>query len=433
MERAPFSTARMAALAALWFATGAELAGLNFVLLPREVLARGGEAHKGATVGAIMAGGALVSLIVGPLVGAWSDRVRTGWGRRVPFIVAGALVQAAALSAMGVLAARWPTAHLAAFGAAYVAVQLGFNLANAPYSALVPDLISPERRGVASAWLMVMNLIGSAAGAGVGAALPRLGEAATYRALGALVLACAFLSSAVASSAVAREPAPPPMPPFRLRAFLAGLAAPFRASRDFRWVFGTRFLFMMGIFTVQGFVLFYFKDVVRVYAVGGRTLATTAEAGVSLFLALSLLGAVVSSVPGGVIADRHGRKRLVFASSLLQALVAGVFIVTGRFSAVLAAGFSFGVGMGAYQVADWALAADVLPTAADHGRDMSVWSVSLVLPSVLATPVGGVILDACQRRGAALGMPTLGYSVLFAVAVAYFALGTLFVSRIRAR
>jgi hypothetical protein len=52
---------------------------------------------------------------------------------------------------------------------------------------------------------------------------------------------------------------------------------------------------------------------------------------------------------------------------------------------------------------------------------------------VLATPVGGVILDACQRRGAALGLPTLGYSVLFAVAVAYFALGTLFVTKIRAR
>lgn len=427
-ERAPLSTARLAALAALWFATGAELAGLNFVLLPREVLARGGEAHKGATVGAIMAGGALVSLIAGPLVGAWSDRVRTAWGRRVPFIVAGALVQAAALSAMAMLASRFPAAHLAAFGGAYVLVQLGFNLANAPYSALVPDLVSPERRGVASAWLMVMNLLGSAAGAGVGAALPRIGAAATYRALGALVLACAFVSSAGA-----REPTPPPVPPFRLRAFLAGLAAPFRASRDFRWVFGTRFLFMMGIFTVQGFVLFYFKDVVRVFAVSGRTLATTAEAGVSIFLALSLLGAVVSSVPGGVIADRHGRKRLVLASSLLQALVAGVFIVTGRFSAVLAAGFSFGVGMGAYQVADWALAADVLPTAADHGRDMSVWSVSLVLPSVLATPVGGVILDACQRRGAALGLPTLGYSVLFAVAVAYFALGTLFVTKIRAR
>jgi Na+/melibiose symporter-like transporter len=59
--------------------------------LPLQAELIGGAEFKGTTLGEILAIGALASMIVAPLFGAWSDRVRTRWGRRKPFVVAGTI------------------------------------------------------------------------------------------------------------------------------------------------------------------------------------------------------------------------------------------------------------------------------------------------------------------------------------------------------
>ncbi|MCV5245732.1 hypothetical protein OFC58_34565, partial [Escherichia coli] len=56
---------------------------------------------------------------------------------------------------------------------------------------------------------------------------------------------------------------------------------------------------------------------------------------------------------------------------------------------------------------------------------MGVWHVALVFPQ-LFQGVFGQILDAGNRAN-----PNGGYPVLFAVAVTFFVLGTVFISRVR--
>ncbi len=54
------------------------------------------------------------------------------------------------------------------------------------------------------------------------------------------------------------------------------------------------------------------------------------------------------------------------------------------------------------QAVDWALATDVLPSEEDYARDMGVWHISFTLRQVLATPIGGIVLDsfeAVRREG----------------------------------
>jgi Na+/melibiose symporter-like transporter len=67
------------------------------VLLPNQVQAIAGPAHKVAVLGWVTGIGAAVAMIANPVAGALSDRTVGRFGRRRPWIAGGALAGAAAL------------------------------------------------------------------------------------------------------------------------------------------------------------------------------------------------------------------------------------------------------------------------------------------------------------------------------------------------
>ena len=71
------------------------------VLLPNQVQAIAGPAHKVAVLGWVTGIGAAVAMISNPVAGALSDRTTSRFGRRHPWTVCGALAGAAALVAAG--------------------------------------------------------------------------------------------------------------------------------------------------------------------------------------------------------------------------------------------------------------------------------------------------------------------------------------------
>jgi MFS family permease len=86
----------------------------------------------------------------------------------------------------------------------------------------------------------------------------------------------------------------------------------------------------------------------------------------------------------------------------------------------------FGIGNGAYQAVDWALAIDVLPEGEGAAKDMGVWHVALVLPQMVAPAITGFTLAALKP----ISLP-LGYTAVYAMAAVWFVLGTVFVRQIR--
>lgn len=112
---------------------------------------------------------------------------------------------------------------------------------------------------------------------------------------------------------------------------------------------------------------------------------------------------------------------MALASTLF--IAAGVWPSPGWIFAVAAL---FGVGYGAYQAVDWALAIDVLPPGGDAAKDMGLWHVALVLPQVLAPALSGALLGLL-KPWSLLG----GYAAVFAVSAKWCLLGTVLVSRIR--
>lgn len=419
----------MAMLSLYWFGTSAHWAAILLITLPKQAFLIGGDAVKGQTLGIVLLVGAFVSMIVAPLFGALSDRIRTPWGRRRPWIVVGTLMNVIGLFGLIYFPRPNDLSSLPLFILAFMWVEFWNNVATAPFSALIPDIVPLNQRGSASGWYGLMNMLGNFAGGVSALIFTRNGEV-DLRSI-YLFVAGALIFGMLGTVVFLKEPkVVRPAPPFDLGQFLRGLLTPLR-DYDFRWVFWTRFLMEMGAFTVQEFLQYFMRDVVKVFTLFGLTVAENAESAVSFFIIGLLLGAILSSLAAGILSDRFGRKFMVYISSALQAVVPIVFIFFAPFGLVVGLGLIFGLGYGAYQSVDWALASDVLPSQDDYARDMGVWHVAMTFPQVIATPIAGFMLDKFQLVGAQRGLPHLGYTVIFSLAAVYFVLGTVLVRRIR--
>ena len=104
-----------------------------------------------------------VDMVSDPLVGWWSDRTNTKWGRRIPFIAWGAVPLA--LSTIGFFfppksGGLGSFAYLAIIGSLFF---IFYTIVGAPYNALIPELsASREDRLNLSTWQAVFRLVYSA-------------------------------------------------------------------------------------------------------------------------------------------------------------------------------------------------------------------------------------------------------------------------------
>jgi MFS family permease len=437
VERRTLSFWQQAALSLFWFGSSAHWSAILITLLPLQAEQIGGAESKGTTLGQILGMGALISMLAAPLFGAWSDRVRTRWGRRMPFLVLGTIGNVA-----GVLALAFTPSTpnmLLVFLLAHLVINLFNNLATAPYSALIPDVVQPAQRGSASGWMALMSTLGGFVGGITGFVLTQLSKSYGQDqaiTICYLLVAALLTLSMIGTALITREPTPPPSPPFDWGGFLRGLREPFRSS-NFTWVFWTRFLMTLGLFTNQTFTLYYITDALGngtpqyQYRFFGVVLAESPAAAMSVFLLLSLAGAILSSLVAGVLSDRYGRKPLVYISGSLLIVLALVLGFTRSYELTVLMGIVAGVGYGTYQAVDWALATDVLPNKEDYAKDMGVWHIAMTLPQSLAAPIGGLLLDTFQRVGKANGLPTLGYTAIFVLTLLYFVPATVLINRVR--
>src|SRR5581483_2541784 len=430
--RPRLSTFSQAMLSLFWFGSSVHWTVILITTLPAQANLIGGDAVKGSTLGVVLLIGAFVSMVVAPFFGALSDRLLTRFGRRRPWIVLGTLMNIVGLGGLAFFPRANDLSSLPLYIFAFMWVEFWNNVATAPYSALIPDVVPSEQRGGASGWYGLMNIFGTF----VGALAPFLftsGGVTNLTALYYFVAAVLFVAMLGTVVFVREPPVTVKPPPFQTGAFVRGLVAPFQ-DHDFRWVFWTRFLMVMGTYTIQEFLQFYMGDVVKDFRLFGAELATNAATAASVFILMLLVGALPSSITAGYLSDRLGRKLMVYISSVFQAVVPIVFVVLApNFTMMAMLGLIFGVGYGAYQSVDWALASDVLPSAEDYAKDMGVWHVAFTFPQVIATPIAGFLLDYFNHLGRAPGSPpsTFGYNVIFALAALYFILGTVLVRKIR--
>ncbi|MFE4855729.1 MFS transporter [Streptomyces sp. NPDC056670] len=358
--------------------------------------------HKASTLALVTGLGAAVSMVANPVFGALSDRTTARVGRRVPWVVAGG-----AGGVVGLLVLAWAP-DVAVMAAGWCLVQLALNASFAALTAAVPDQVPHRRRGMVGGWLGVSQVVGIL----VGTALATVAGGIT-----AGYVACAAFSllSIVPYVVMRRDSSLPPgsQSPFQWREFVRGFWIDPRRFPDFGWAWLTRFLMNLSYSISTMYLLYYLTDAVRYTG--------DADTGVLILTALdavTLLGTVVIS---GVWSDRTGRRKVfVVWSGLVISAATLLLAVWQTWTGAVVASLVLGVGYGVYTSVDFALLTDVLPSAADRGRDLGVINIANALPQVLAPVVAAPVVTH-------LG----GYGVLYALAGAIGVGGSVLVGRIR--
>jgi MFS family permease len=379
--------------------------------LPGRVQQMVGDAHKGtyllyiATLGAIAT--TVIQLIIGPISDASASRV----GRRHPFIIWGTVLAAIAILAFG--AAR----DFPALVAAFFCIQLFLNIATGPYQALLPDTVSPERHGIASAYMGVALLLGQLMGALtiVGIAVLHLPMLPVLAAIVALLLA----GMVVTITCVPDAPAPVADRKSPLVALATLKRLGIRKYRDFFGLLYSRFFIHLSYATVTAFLLYYLQDSIGLGKKAGM------QQGIVILVAT--VAGLIGTLIVGRYADRVSKKLLVYLSCAVLALGALVFAFVQTVGLVILLAFVFGAGWGAFSAVDWALAVNLLPEGdGSAARYMAVWHVCLTVPQVIA-PLFGPIAD---HLNAAYGHG-IGWRVAMLSTVLYLAIGAVLLRRVR--
>ncbi|MFF7163068.1 MFS transporter [Streptomyces sp. NPDC008086] len=345
--------------------------------------------------------GAAVSLAANPFFGALSDRTAARWGRRTPWIVAGAAGGALSLLLLAGASGLWVMA------VGWCLVQLTLNAAFAAVTAAVPDRVPRLQRGVVGGWLGAAQILGAVVGTGLATAAG--GIAAGY-------VACAVFTAAGVLPYVLRyrdlRLGAADRAAWSWGAFARGFWLSPRRYPDFGWAWLTRFLINLSNALVLLYLLYYLRD---------RLHHEDPEQGVLILTAVDTVALLATVVVGGVWSDRVGRRKpFVRWSGVLMAAATALLAGWQTWAGAIVVAALLGVALGVFMSVDFALMTDVLPTARDRGKDLGVINVANALPQVAAPALAAPIVTH-------LG----GYRVLYAVAAAVGLAGAVLVGRIR--
>lgn len=305
--------------------------------------------------------------------GALSDRTRTPWGRRKPWIVIGAGLTA--LSYGGVFLAQTGSQLIVAI----IAFQICFNLMFAPLQSIFADRVPDGQKGLVSAFVGVAYPAANLFAALVIAVV--LSDPGSRYLMIAAAMLCLVLPIIVWSR---REVAVLPVKRASSGPWLAALG-----EADFLRAFGSRLLVQTAIALNALYLLIYLQGPGDI---GSALPGMRAEAVLGVLLAVATGAALLAGFGTGLASDRWGgRKFYVAAGGLLIAAGMAILAVAPDWPGPLVGELVYGLGLGIFTTADAALIAQVLPNRMTVGRDLGIMNVAVTLPQV-AAPLAGILL-----------------------------------------
>jgi MFS family permease len=352
-----------------------------------------------AAGGLVLGIGAFAALIANPLFGRFSDRTRSRFGRRRPWMVGGSVALAAFLLVIA-LADSVPVLIVGWFCA-----QLAANAAFAAYLATIADQVPPSQTGKVSALGGVMQNVGIlasiwVAGFFTSAMVPLFMVPAAIGVVGMLIF-----SIVLPDQVLRHKPAA-----MNVRTWIQTFWINPRQHKDFAWAWWSRFMLVLGSFMFSTFRFFWMKDHL---GLSDKEATATILTGVLIYtVVLVIVGQLA-----GIISDKLARRKVfVFASTALFALGLGlltqVHTVGGFYLVEVILGAAYGIYMGV----DLALVIAVLPNPDDSAKDLGVFNIANAGPQSLAPLLGAGLLAVGAGQN---------YNLLYMTAAALTFLGAL--------
>lgn len=325
--------------------------------------------------------GSIVALLANIVFGALSDRTRSRFGGRTPWILAGALG-----STLGLVLLALSESFVALL-CSWLVLQLAQNAFLAAVGAVIADRVAPHRQSMVSGIYGTSNTIASAAGAVVGSLFILHVDTGFWVVAGIPVVGTVIILLLMPDS----NNVGAHRTPLTAKTFMATFAFP-RHARDFYWALFGRLLLVLGYFSVVNYQLYMLTDYM------GQS-AAQAAAIISIAGIVSLIAGVVSGLITGPISDKIDRRKLpVLIASVLIGLGALVpFFAPVPFTMVLFAGVG-GFGLGMYWAVDVALVIRVLPNPETKAKDLGILNMANTGGQILAPVMVAAVVAAGGYR-----------------------------------
>lgn len=342
------------------------------------------------------------AIVAYPLTGALSDRTTGRFGRRRPWVAAGAVLFAAALLVLG---AQTTMAGVAVF---WSLALTGFCVLTAALTAMISDQVPVGQRGYVSGWMSAPQAIGIILGLALVAVLG-LGTFGGYglSAAAVPVLVAPFLLLVPDDPHVARG-----LPPLTVRRIAGELWISPREHPDFGWTLLSRVLVNLGNALGTGLLLYFLE-----FGLHDRT----AEDDLVPLVFVYMVFVIAASLVLGRISDRLARRKLfVLLASLAQAVAALLLAFLPSMPMTYVGAALLGIGYGCFLAVDQALATQVLPDPETRGKDLGIMNIAWAIPQAFGPLIGAVVV-----------VWLAGFTGLFVLAGVAALGGALAVSRVR--
>ena len=357
---------------------------VSAVLLPMHYKTIEG-VNPDALIGIVNAFTAVASLIANLMFGNFSDRSRSRFGRRTPWILFGAVLGGVTLFLTG-------TTHNAVLLTIfYCACMFGLNCMIAPMVAILSDRVPSGIRGTMSAFYGAGATIGSPIGTMLGALFIK-NLIPGFAVAGVLM----FLGGVVSMLIMPKEESADFLPKDEgsLKDVLVSFRPPaFHGAHDFYKAFVGRFCMLVSYQMIAVYQLYIIQNYI------GQSVdesAVTVSVVSMIMMVMSLVGSFVLFAIGIAMP-------WVFPSSMGMYLFAGIA----------------GLGYAVYSAVDQALLVDVLPNKEEAGKDLGI----LNMATTLGQMCGPIVMSAL--------VVNLGYNFAFPTSIALAIIGCFFIMAIK--
>ena len=375
----------------------------------------------------------LAGLIVQPIVGLFSDGTWTRFGRRIPFIMGGALVSALALLLMPNAPVLLAFAPLAMGAFILLFMDLSFNVTMQPFRALVADMLNDGQK--TTGYVVQTFLINL--GAVVGAVLPllmtwlgvsdeaRAGEVSDHIAYSYYIGGAILLITVLVTSFKTKEYPPKEFAEYNDIPQEQAAERPSFVSliRDIPRVMlqlgVVQFFSWAALFLMWTYLKPAITGVVTDHATGAVLSDGATQTWVGVLNGTYPIPACIASLFIGGIAARYGNKTVYAVSLLLGAVgFAGLCLLHDQYALMLPM-----IGIGIAWAAILAMPYAILSRAVKPRRMgvyMGIFNFTITVPQIAIGLTGGLIVKYLFASDASAMIALAGaFMLLAAVAVGF--------------
>jgi maltose/moltooligosaccharide transporter len=360
--------------------------------------------------GLIMTLDNIAALFIQPVVGLLSDRTRTRIGRRMPYILVGAPIAAVAFVLIPMAVNQIPpeaSGQTAQLGGplAFFMVAIGLMLLfmaifRTPVIALMPDITPSPLRSRANGVINMMGGIGSLLATFGGAFLYRMNKLTPFWA-GSIILIVAVLVVFLAIREPKEYVTETGSKERWWDTFRQVRDIPREARRSLFLILAAIFAWFVGYNAVETFFTSY-----------GTFRLGVSESTASLLLGCFSLTFIFFSIPGGMLAERWGRRRTILVGLVALTVLLLLAFVLPNMYAIAAILFMGGIAWSLININSLPMIVDLAPGDRLLGTYTGLYYIAGTSAAIAGPILNGWIIDLTGKN----------YSMIFLVAPVFMVL-----------